>query len=184
MVQKKPTSNRFKQLVDIRTCTNSEDVLHYCTNHIISRKVSVFGDGVFFWYLLFSVGFLLFLVGFKILFFWYCLPKMVGSEGIPNLLLLELEARGGDSLIKVGTDVWAWALGISGVDFCLGIRFWEVNFTRALGFWQFLTKKCVIIDKRVTKVTYLPKIFNFGTLKVMKTCLVITLGFLGKLCPA
>ena len=47
---------------------------------------------------------------------------------------------GGDSLIKVGTDVWAWALGILGVNFCLGIRFWEVNFAQALGFWQFLTK--------------------------------------------
>ena len=30
---------------------------------------------------------------------------------------------GGHSLIKVGTDVWAWALGISGVNFCLGIKF-------------------------------------------------------------
>ena len=55
---------------------------------------------------------------------------------------------GGDSLIKVGTDVWAQALGISGVNFfpALG-QIWEVNFARALGFWQFLTKKCVIIDK-------------------------------------
>ena len=25
------------------------------------------------------------------LFFWYCLPKTVGLEGLPNLLLLELE---------------------------------------------------------------------------------------------
>ena len=71
----------------------------------------------------------------------------------------------------------AQALGISGVSFCLGIRFWEVNFAHALGFWEFLTKKCVIIDKRVKKVTYLLKIFNFGTLKVMKTCPVIR--FLG-----
>ena len=46
----------------------------------------------------------------------------------------------GDSLIKVGTDVPARALGIFRVNFCLGIRFWEVNFARALGFWQFLTK--------------------------------------------
>ena len=29
---------------------------------------------------------------------------------------------GGDSLIKVGTDVRAWTLGISGVNFCTGIR--------------------------------------------------------------
>ena len=47
--------------------------------------------GVFFWHLLFSEGCLLFLVGFKILFFWYCLPKSAGLEGLPNLLLLELE---------------------------------------------------------------------------------------------
>ena len=48
---------------------------------------------------------------------------------------------GGDSLIKLGTDVRARALGIfRGVNFCPGIRFWEVNFARALGFWQFLTK--------------------------------------------
>ena len=35
----------------------------------------------------------------------------------------------GDSLIKVGTDVRAQALGIS-----------VVNFSRALGFWHFLTR--------------------------------------------
>ena len=80
--------------------------------------------------------------------------------------------EGGGFLIKVGTDVQAWALGISGVNFCLGIRFWEVNFAWALDFWQFLTKN-VIIDKRVKKVTYLLKIFDFGTLKVMNTCPVI-----------
>ena len=51
---------------------------------------------------------------------------------------------GGDSLIKVGTDVRARALGISGVNFCPNIRFWEVNFARALGFWQYLTKMCDI----------------------------------------
>ena len=51
------------------------------------------------------------------------------------------------------------------VNFCPGIRFWEVNFARALGFQQFFPKKCAIIDKRVKKVTYLLKIFNFGTLK-------------------
>ena len=47
---------------------------------------------------------------------------------------------GGNSLIKVGMDVRAKALGISGVNFCPGIRFWEVNFAWALGFGQFLTK--------------------------------------------
>ena len=30
-------------------------------------------------------------VGFEILFFWYCLPKTGGSEGLPNHLLPELE---------------------------------------------------------------------------------------------
>ena len=70
----------------------------------------------------------------------------------------------GDSLIKVGTNVRARALGISGVNFCPGIRFWKVNSARALGFWQF----CVIFYKRVKKVAYLLKIFNFGTLKVMR----------------
>ena len=53
--------------------------------------------------------------------------------------------RGGGQLPKkVGTDVLAQALGILGVNFCPGSRFWEVNFTRALGFWQFLTKLCNI----------------------------------------
>ena len=50
-------------------------------------------------------------------------------------------SREGDSLIKVGTDVQAQALGILGVNFCPGIRFWEVNFAQALGFQQFLIKK-------------------------------------------
>ena len=36
--------------------------------------------------------------------------------------------EGGDFL---GTDVRARALGILGVSFCPGIRFWEVNFARA-----------------------------------------------------
>ena len=80
----------------------------------------------------------------------------------------------GDSLIKVGTDVRAQALGISGVNFCPGIKFCELNFARALCVWQLLTKKCVIFDKRVTKVTYLLKLSNFGTLKFMKTCPVIS----------
>ena len=47
---------------------------------------------------------------------------------------------GGNSVIKVGMDVQAQALGISGVNFCLGIRSWEVNFARALGFGQCLAK--------------------------------------------
>ena len=55
------------------------------------------------------------------------------------------ETRGGGRLPKkVGTDVRARALGILGVNFCPGSRFWEVNFTRTLGFWQFLTKMCNI----------------------------------------
>ena len=31
-------------------------------------------------------------VGFKILLFWYCLPKTIGFGGPPNLLLCELDA--------------------------------------------------------------------------------------------
>ena len=42
--------------------------------------------------------------------------------------------------MKVSTDVRARALGILGVNFCPGIRFCEVNFAQALGFWQYLTK--------------------------------------------
>ena len=55
------------------------------------KESSKIYKGVFFWYFLFSAGCLLFLVGFKILFFWYCLPKTVDLEGLQNLLLLELE---------------------------------------------------------------------------------------------
>ena len=68
---------------------------------------------------------------------------------------------GGHSLIKVGTDVRVRASGISGVNFCPGIRFWEVNFALALGFWQFLTIKCVIIDKRVKRNDLLAENFQF-----------------------
>ena len=46
-------------------------------------------------------------------------------------------AEESDSLIKVGTDVQAQALGISGVNFCPGIRFCELNFVKALGFGNF-----------------------------------------------
>ena len=72
---------------------------------------------------------------------------------------------GGDSLIKVGMDVQARALGISGVNFCQSIRFWEVNFACTLGFWQFLTRKCVIIDKRVKKSDLLAENFQFWHFK-------------------
>ena len=51
--------------------------------------------------------------------------------------------EGGDSLIRIGMDVWARALGtcisdaralgISGVNLCPGIRSWEVNFAQAFG---------------------------------------------------
>ena len=47
---------------------------------------------------------------------------------------------GSDSLIKVGTDEWAWALDFSGVKFCSDFRFWAI-----------FDKKCVISDKRVKK---------------------------------
>ena len=49
---------------------------------------------------------------------------------------------GGDSLIKAGTDVRA----------------------RALGFWQFLTRKCVIIDKQM-KSDLLAENFQFWHFK-------------------
>ena len=108
--------------------------------------------------------------------------NIVSCSGLPNSIFTAFinkatvsiaRGGGGDFLIRVGTDEWARALGILGVNFSPGIRFWEVNFARALGFWQFLTKKCVIFEKRVTKVTYLLKISNCGTLRFMKTCLVI-----------
>ena len=38
------------------------------------------------WNFLVLVGCLLFLVGFKTMFFWYCLPKPVGLGGLPTLL--------------------------------------------------------------------------------------------------
>ena len=47
--------------------------------------------GILFWYLLFSVDCLLFLVSFKLLLFWYCIPRPTGLKDLPNLLLLELE---------------------------------------------------------------------------------------------
>ena len=47
-----------------------------------------------------------------------------------------------DSLIKVGTVARAQALSISGINFCLGIRFREVNFAWALGFSAIFDKKC------------------------------------------
>ena len=54
---------------------------------------------------------------------------------IEKAKLRELVSRG-DSLIKVGTDVRAWALGISEVNFCPGIiRLWEVNSARTFSFW-------------------------------------------------
>ena len=54
---------------------------------------------------------------------------------------------------------------------------WEVNFARHSVIFD---KKCVIFDKS-EKVIYLLKNFNFETLKVMKTCLVIR--FLAVICP-
>ena len=74
--------------------------------------------------------------------------------------------------------MWVQTLGISGVNLCPGIRSWEVNFAQAFSNFE---KKCVIFDRRVRKVIYLLKNFNFGTLKVIKTCLVIR--FLAVICP-
>ena len=62
--------------------------------------------------------------------------------------------RGGGRLPNKGRYRCAGSgIGISGVNLCPGIRSWEVNFARASGFWQFLTKN-VIFDKKVAKVTY------------------------------
>ena len=72
------------------------------------------------------------------------LSETIISRAISRVGVVSRLCGGDDSLIKVGTDVRARALGILGVNFCPGIRFWEVNFARALGFWQFLTKKCNI----------------------------------------
>ena len=88
---------------------------------------------------------------------------------------------GGYSPIKVGTDLRAQALGISGVNFYPSIRFLGGKFYPGIRFLHFLTKKCVIFDKRVKKVTHLQKNFNFGILKFMKTFPVI--GFLGTFLP-
>ena len=52
-----------------------------------------------------------------------------------------------------------------------GIRSWEALILPRHS--VIFDKKCVIFDKRVKKVIYLLNNFNFGTLKVMKTCLVI-----------
>ena len=100
---------------------------------------------------------------------------------------VNIHLRGG-GVIRAGTDVWVQTLGISGVILCPGIRSWEVNFAQA---FSNFCQKCVIFDKRVKKVIYLLKNFNFGTLKVMKTCLVIRflavicpgIRFFGKFCP-
>ena len=62
------------------------------------------------------------------------------------------------------------AVGFSGVNFCPGIRFWELKFAQALDFWQVFDKKHVIFDKRLKKVAYLLKNSHFGTQKYMQTC--------------
>ena len=67
----------------------------------------------------------------------------------------------------------ARALSISGVNFCLSMKFCELNFARSIGCLAIVDKKYVIFDKRMTKVTYLLKICNSGTLKFMKTLPVI-----------
>ena len=45
--------------------------------------------------------------------------------------------------------MWSQALAFH-VNFCPGIKFWEVNFARALGFCR-LNTKCVKFDKKVNK---------------------------------
>ena len=71
------------------------------------------------------------------------MPQSISHKDTGSATVISLpypKGEGGDWLIKVDTDVRAWALGIPGVNFCPSIRFWEVNFAWALGFWQFLTK--------------------------------------------
>ena len=100
--------------------------------------------------------------------------------------------EGGDSLIKVGTDVRARALGILGINFCPGSRFWEINFARALGFLAIFDKKCVIFDKSEKSDLNLKNKFQFGTLKFMKTSRSLgfwalfrrALGFFGEVLPS
>ena len=60
-------------------------------NLTILFQFTAVSRGVFFWHRLFSADCLLFVVGFKILFFWYCLPRTVGLEGLLDPLLRELE---------------------------------------------------------------------------------------------
>ena len=60
---------------------------------------------------------------------------MCSVEEINDILIYKVESGGGgggNSLIKVGTDVRARALGISGVSICPDIKFWEVNFEPGL----------------------------------------------------
>ena len=49
---------------------------------------------------------------------------------------------------KVNTDVLAQVLGFSGVNFCLGIRPWEVTFVtrKVFGDFFFKNEKCITFD--------------------------------------
>ena len=40
--------------------------------------------------------------------------------------------------------MWAQALGFSGLNFCLSIRFWEVNFAWVLTFFDKKNLQCLI----------------------------------------
>ena len=59
-------------------CDSEEEALAISAHTVNSPKEEP--KGVFFWYLLLLAGCFLFLVGFKILFFWYCLPKTVSFQ--------------------------------------------------------------------------------------------------------
>ena len=76
---------------------------------------------------------------FKILRILKCISTSVNSTiywqytfetfHLPTVFELQQDhagggGEGGDSLIKVGTDLRAQALGFSGVNFCPGISFW------------------------------------------------------------
>ena len=64
-----------------------------------------------------------------------------GISCIHQSTMVHVGNEGGDSLIKVGTDVWAPGIRYFRGQFLPGSRLWEVNFAQALGFWQFLIKE-------------------------------------------
>ena len=70
-------------------------------------------------------------------------------------------------------DVRAWPLRLLAINFCLGIRFWDVNFAWVCRILAIVDKKCVKFDKGVNKSDLLMEGFQFYILKFMKSFLVI-----------